>query len=216
MSRWLKAIWVFVAIVAMAGWAATLTAQSSVPELTGVWVLNAGASTNPDGPPPPARGGTRKPGGGGGGSSGGGGGGDEGGGGPANRTDATTLSGDEQKRFNAMKAMVFKAPPVMQLEATATDFKMLLDQKTNFGFQHKLDNKKQSLTTPAGPADFKAKWDGKKVHRELEAKETPFRCVEEYSLSPDGKQLIVTVKADSGMVRNVQTADIKRVYDRQK
>jgi hypothetical protein len=104
----------------------------------------------------------------------------------------------------------------MQLEATATDFKMLLDPQTKFGYAHKLDNKKQEATTPAGPGEFKLKWDGKKIHREFEAKGTPFKCLEEYSLSPDGKQLIVTVKADSGMVRNVQTADIKRVYDRQK
>jgi len=35
------------------------------------------------------------------------------------------------------------------------------------------------------------------------------------ALAADGKQLIVTVKADSRMVRNVQNGDIRRVYDRQ-
>jgi len=194
--------------------------QSDPAQLSGVWKLNVAASTNPDGPPPPARGGGSRRGGGGGGGGdsssggGGGGGGGEGGGGGSSGQSATTLTPLEQKHYEALKAMVFKAPPMMALEATPSDFKMLLDPATKFGFAHKTDNKKESIVTPAGPADFKVKWDGKKLRRELETKDA-FKCVEEYSLSADGAQLIVTVKADSGMVRNVQTVDIKRVYDRQ-
>ena len=195
--------------------APTTTAQSDVPEVSGVWKLNVAASTNPNGPAAPARTGGAPRSGGGGGGTGGGGGDDGGGGGVANRTDPTALSPDEQKRFNAIKAMAFKAPEMMALQATATDFKMLLDPETKQGFAHKVDNKKQTITTPGGPTDFKVKWDGKKLRREYETKDS-FRCVEEYALSADGSQLIVTVKADSGMVRNVQLGEIKRVYDRQK
>jgi hypothetical protein len=199
--------------------APTMTAQSDVPEMSGVWKLNVDASTNPNGPPAAARGGKPRGGGGGGGSSagsgGGGGGGEGGGGGPANGQEASTLSAQEQQRFNAIKALAFKAPEMMAIQATPTDFKMLIDPATKQGFAHKTDNKKQTLETPGGATDFKVKWDGKKLRREYETKDS-FRCVEEYALSADGSQLTVTVKADSGMVRNVQVGDIKRVYDRQK
>jgi hypothetical protein len=202
------------AIAAVA--APTVGAQSTVPEMSGVWKLNVDASTNPNGPPAAARGGKPRGGGGGGSASGGGGGGGEGGGGgPANGQEASTLSPQEQQRFNAIKAMAFKAPEMMAIQATPTDFKVLLDPATKQGFAHKTDNKKQTLDTPGGATDFKVKWDGKKLHREYETKDS-FKCVEEYALSADGSQLIVTVRADSGMVRNVQVGDIKRVYDRQK
>lgn len=191
--------------------------QAGAPELTGVWKLNVDASTNPNGPPAAPRGSKPRGGGGGGGNAGGGGGGggEGGGGGPANGQEASTLSPQEQQRFNAIKALAWKAPEVMAIQATPTDFKMMLDPATKQGFAHKTDNKKQTLEVPGGPADFKVKWDGKKLRREYETKDS-FKCVEEYSLSADGQQLIVTVKADSGMVRNVQLGDIKRVYDRQK
>jgi hypothetical protein len=206
------------AIVAIA--APTPAAQGGVPELSGVWKLNVEASTNPNGPPAAPRSGGGQRGGGGGGSAaggggGGGGGGEGGGGGPANSTEKSSLSPQEQQRFNAIKAMAWKAPEMMAIQATATEFKMLLDPATKQGFAHKADNKKQTLEVPGGPADFKVKWDGKKLRREYETKDS-FRCVEEYSLTADGTQLIVTVKADSGMIRNVQVGDIKRVYDRQK
>lgn len=200
------------AIAAVA--APIIAAQSDVPEITGVWKLNVDASTNPNGPPAAARGGKPRGGGGGGSSAGGGGGGGEGGG-PANGQEASSLSPQEQQRFNAIKAMAFKAPEMMAIQATATDFKVLLDPATKQGFAHKTDSKKQTLDTPGGATDFKVKWDGKKLRREYETKDS-FKCVEEYALSADGQQLIVTVKADSGMVRNVQVGDIKRVYDRQK
>jgi hypothetical protein len=196
MTRLSGRIAVAVLALAMIAIAAPVpAAQSGAPELSGVWKLNVQASTNPNGPPPPPR--TKS------------------GGDPSDSIERSTLSGDEQKRFNAIKAMAWKAPEMMAIQATPTDFKMLLDPATKQGFAHKTDNKKQTLDVPGGPADFKVKWDGKKLHREYETKDS-FKCVEEYSLSADGQQMIVTVKAESGMIRNVQVGDIKRVYDRQK
>jgi hypothetical protein len=210
------------------GAAAIVQAQKEVPAISGVWKLNVAASTNPNGPAPPAPSGGRRgsgdagggggdQGGGGGGAGGGGGGGGDEGGGASTRARAAEggeLGAEELRRFNAMKALFFKAPPMMGIQATETDFKMILDPEKNVGFQHKTDGKKQAVNTPAGPADFKVKWDGAKVRREAETKDS-FHVVEEYTLSPDGKQLFVTVKADSRMVRAVQLGDIKRVYDRQ-
>jgi hypothetical protein len=188
-----------VAVVAlMCAAIAPLTAaarQGDVPALSGVWKLNAEASTNPNGPPPrPAARGQR-----------GGGDGEDAGG---------NLGKEEMTRFTNMKKMFFTAPPMMGIQATATDFKMLLDPEKKLGYAHKTDNKKQTVPTPAGPADFKVRWDGQKLRREVETPDT-LRVVEEYSVSGDGKQLIVTVKADSRMVFNVQNGDIRRVYDRQ-
>ena len=169
--------------------------QGDVPALSGVWKLNAEASTNPNGPPPrPAARGPR-----------GGGDGEDAGG---------NLGKEEMARFNNMKKMFFTAPPMMGIQATATDFKMLLDPEKKLGYAHKTDNQKQTVATPAGPADFKVRWDGSKLRREVDTPDT-LHVVEEYSLSPDGKQLIITVKADSRMVFNVQNGDIRRVYDRQ-
>jgi hypothetical protein len=169
--------------------------QGDVPALTGVWKLNPEASTNPNGPAPrPAARGPR-----------GGGEGDDAGG---------NLGKEEMTRFNNMKKMFFTAPPMMGIQATPTDFRMLLDPEKKLGYAHRTDNKKQTVATPAGPADFKVRWDGQKLRREVDTPDT-LHVVEEYSLSGDGKQLIVTVKADSRMVFNVQNGDIRRVYDRQ-
>jgi len=169
--------------------------QGEVPALSGVWKLNAEASTNPNGPPPrPAARGQR-----------GGGDGEDAGG---------NLGKEEMARFSNMKKMFFTAPPMMGIQATATDFKMLLDPEKKLGYAHKTDNQKQTVATPAGPADFRVRWDGTKLRREVDTPDT-LHVVEEYSLSPDGKQLIVTVKADSRMVFNVQNGDIRRLYDRQ-
>lgn len=191
------AMLVVAAVGAAVVWVASVAAQSDVSQMSGVWKLNVTASTNPDGPPAPAKGGGRvdRP--------------------QGEGADGGELGKEEAARFNAIKAMFFKAPPMMAIQATPTDFKMLLDPEKKLGFAHTTDNKKQSLQTPAGPADFKTKWDGKKLRREVETKDT-FHLVEEYVLSADGNQLIVTLKADSRMVRDVQKGDIRRVYDRQK
>lgn len=188
--------------------------QKSLPAITGVWKLNVEASTNPSGPggaqPVGARGAARAGGEGGGGTSSGSG-GDEGGGRPVSGgATGGSLGAEELRRFNAMKTQFLQAPPMMGLEATATDFKMLLDPAAKRGYAHKTDNKKQSLVTPAGPADFKVKWEGPRLRREIDTPDT-LHVIEEYTLSADGKQLVITVKADSRMVRNVLTTDIKRV-----
>ena len=191
--------------------------QKSLPAITGVWKLNVEASTNPSGPGGPQPAGARgaTPGGAGGGGASSGGGGDEGGGRPVSGGAAGgSLGVEETRRFNAMRTQFLHAPPMMGLEATATDFKMLLDPAAKRGYTHKTDNKKQSLVTPAGPADFKVKWEGPRLRREIETPDT-LHVIEEYTLSADGKQLVVVVKADSRMVRNVLTTDIRRVYDRQ-
>ena len=237
MNRLLRRGVVFLAtIFAVSFVAATTARQKDVPQMSGVWKLNVDASTNPNGPMPQAaaagarRGGASGDAGGGGGTGGGGGvgggaaggGGDEGGGGGGGGASFGSVGGsaggalgaEELRRFNTMKSFLFKAPPMMGIEATATDFKMLIDPEKKLGYQHKTDNKKQSLNTPGGPGEFKVKWDGTKLRREIETPDT-LHVIEEYTLSPDGKQLIVTLKADSRMVRNVQTGDIKRVYDRQ-
>ena len=217
------------ALVGLPTLAVDLTAQPrQIPPFDGVWQLNAAASTNPNGPPPPARrgGGGRR---GGGRSSGagvaggvllavtpqGGGSGGSGGftgGGGGNEAIESSLSGEEQVRFDAMRNFLLTAPPMMGVSATATDFTIVLDPVKKLGFTHKLDNRAVALTTQGGPGQFKARWDGSKIRREVETKES-LKITEDYELSKDTKQLIVTVKYDALMVR-MQKVDVKRVYDR--
>ncbi|HEX5217472.1 MAG TPA: hypothetical protein VFV98_18560 [Vicinamibacterales bacterium] len=181
-------------------------AQDGPAAISGVWKLNAAASVNPNGPPAvkPAQ----APRGGGGG-----------GGGSVDVTGGATqqiqggIGKEEEARLNAAKAFFFKAPEMMGIQATKDEFKLLLDPATKLGFAHKTDNKKAKVATPAGPMDFKVKWDGQKLVREAEMES--LKVIETYTVSPDGKQLIVTVKADSTMVRNVQNGEIKRVYEKQ-
>jgi hypothetical protein len=115
-------------------------------------------------------------------------------------------------RFDAMKNFLLTAPPMMGLSATATDFTIVLDPTKKLGFVHKLDNKVVSLNTAGGPGQFKARWDGSKIRREVETKES-LKITEDYELSKDNQQLIVTVKYDALMVK-MQKMDVKRVYDR--
>jgi hypothetical protein len=190
--------------------------QKPVPAISGTWKLNIEASVNPNGPPPAKV--AKPPSGGGGvaGEGGGGGGGGEGGGGGSGVRSAEggSLSGAETVRFNAMKAMFFTAPTIMAVQATATDVKMILnDPAKGPRYAHTTDGKKQNTPTPTGVVESKAKWDGDKFTRDMMSNET-LHVVETYSVSADGKQLTVTVKTDSRMVRNVQAGDIKRVYDR--
>ena len=219
------------ALVGLPALAVDLTAQpKQIPPFEGVWKRNVAASTNPNGPPPPARRG-------GGGARGGRGGGGAAetpspgcasfmvgfaqsgasGGGPSiasggNETIGNSLSGEEQVRFDAMKNFMLTAPAMMGLSATATDFTIVLDPIKKLGFVHKLDNKVVSLNTAGGPGQFKVRWDGNKIRRELETKES-LKITEDFELSKDNNQLIVTVKYDAVMVR-MQKMDVKRVYDR--
>ncbi len=226
-GRWL----VIVALLVLPLTGARLAArQKAVPAISGTWKLNVEASTNPNGPqpkPPPdngpggragAGGGGGDAGGGSGGGGGGGGGRDDGGGGGGASVGNAggSLGREELQRFNAMKAMFMHAPEMMGIQATASEVKLGLGDPTKgkpVMYAHATDNKKEEVATPSGPAEIKVKWDGNKLKREIETPDS-LHVVEEYSLSKDGKQLLVTVKADSQMVRHVQDGDIKRVYDR--
>ena len=64
-----------------------------------------------------------------------------------------------------------------------------------------------------GEVDLKVKVDAKGMTREIST-EDDLKIVETYSLSADGKQLTVTMKA-SQPVMKIEDAKIKRVYDRQ-
>lgn len=171
--------------------------QTQATALSGVWRLNPEASTNPGGAEKPTACASR-------GRGGGGGGGDAAGG---------SLGNEETARFCAMLNYLYEAPPMMAVRATDTDFMMILDPTTNFGYAHKTDNKGAAMNTPAGPGEAKVKWDNNKMVREIETPDT-LKIVEEYSLSADGQQLIVEIESSSRMVR-VPNPEIRRVYDRQ-
>jgi len=169
--------------------------------LSGGWKLNVDASTNPNGAEVAnaGRGGGR------GGRRGGGGLGEFGGG---------DLGPEELKRFNTHLAMFRKAPELLGIQATAKDVLLVYDPDPSKGliYKYTTDNKKSKMATPAGELEVKVKWNGKVLHREVESKES-LKVVEDYTVSPDGKQLIVTVETTNIMVRMVKV-EIKRVYDR--
>jgi hypothetical protein len=222
------AVLVAAALVGLPALAVDVTTQPrQIPPFDGVWQLDAAASTNPNGPPPPARRGGGGGRGGRGQSSAGlaggvllamaptaqnGGSGAPNIGGGAGGTIGNSLSGEEEVRFNRMRDFLLTAPPMMGLAATATDFTIVLDPVKKLGFQHKLDNKGVALNTAGGPGEFKAKWDGSKIRREVETAES-LKVTEDYELSKDTNQLIVTVKYDAVMVR-MPKVDVKRVYSR--
>lgn len=192
------------------------TGASQNANFNGVWKLDEAASENPHGGDRPT--GCRRPeaagednrnrtgvgvsGGDGGGGALAGAGGAAGG----------SLGPAEMIRFCAMLNQFYQAPPMMGLQATQTDFMMLLDPETRFGYAHKTDNKTQALNTPAGPGEFKVKWDGAKIVREVETQDT-LQIKEEYSLNAEGN-LVVKVESSSRMVR-VPNPEITRVYVRQ-
>jgi len=179
------------------------SAQDAPAALSGGWKLNLELSTNPNGPQAAAdaSGGGR----GGRTNSGGRSGGDVGGG---------DLGREELQRFNAHMAMFRKAPELLGIQATAKDVLLVYDPDPSKGLMYKYttDNKKAKMATPAGELEVKVKWDGKKLRREVDSKES-LKVVEVYEVSADGKQLTVTVDISNIMVR-VPKVDIKRVYDR--
>lgn len=184
--------------------------------LSGIWTLDVAASENPDGAERPSgcarperagednrnRGGVGVSGGDGGGGAMAGAGGDAGG----------SLGPTEMIRFCGMMNQFYMAPQTFLIQATDTDFMMMLDPETRFGYAHKTDNKGQALNTPAGPGEFKVKWDKEKVVREIETPDT-LKIKEEYTLNAEGN-LVVTLESSSRMVR-VPNPKIKRVYVRQ-
>jgi hypothetical protein len=180
---------------------ASVLAQATDPAaaLSGGWKLNMEASINPNGPDGPgARGGR---------------GGDFAapGRGPAPGGD---LGKEELQRFNTHLAMFRKAPALLGIQASAKDVMLAYDPDPAKGMMYKYstDGKKSVMNTPAGAIDIKVKWNGKVLRREVETKES-LKVVEDYSTSPDGKQLFVTVETTNIMVR-MPKVEIKRVYDR--
>jgi hypothetical protein len=183
----------------MPGAAADQAAQPrQIPPFDGVWKLYTEASVNPNGPAVPERWPRDI-----GETSG------------YNSGWVGSLSTAERAWFDAMTTLFLTAPPIVDVSATATEFTLVLDRTNHVGYMHKTDNKTQPLVTSAGPAEFKVRWDGNKIRRELQTPRTGalLHITEEYMLSSNSKQLIVTVKADSRMV-TMKKDEIKRVYDR--
>ena len=171
-------------------------AASAAAALNGGWKLNPQASVHPDGEGKPvARGqgisdNQRGPGPGG------------------------DLGREEAQRFNYHLTLFSKAPPLLGIQAAADQVMLAYDPDPAKGpvFKHATDNKKTSVPTQAGPVDIRVRWDGAKLPREIETPES-LKITEEYVVSGDGKQLTVTVKRSSVMVR-LPSLEIKRVYDR--
>jgi len=186
--------------VFVAGYVPVLVqAQAADPAaaLSGGWKLNMEASINPNGPD--GAGGRDSRGGGGRGG---------------NIVGGGDLGREELQRFNAHLTMFRTAPPLLGIQATAKDVLLAYDPDPAKGlmFKYNTDNKKSVMTTPAGPVDIKVKWNGKVLRREMETKES-LKVVEDYTVSADGKQLVVTVDTSNIMVR-MPKVEIKRVYDR--
>ena len=175
---------------------ALATAQATDPAaaISGGWKLNMEQSVNPNGPDGPGSVSGR--------------------GARGNVVGGGDLGKEELQRFNAHLSMFRKASPMLGIKASAKDVILAFDPDPAKGmtFKYTTDNKKSVMTTPAGPVDVKVKWNGKTLHREMETKES-LKVVEEYNVSADGKQLIVTVDTSNIMVRMEKT-EIKRVYDR--
>ncbi len=219
--------------------------QKETPNISGTWKLNVEASTNPNGPAASAAPASGRRGGGGGGgdtgggggaagAGGGGGGGDTGGGGGGGgggeggggggggmaATAGSNMSPQENQRLQATLAGFRQAPPMMGLQSQPGTVIIGFDPDASKGkiWKHTTDDKKATVPTPWGPMEAKVKWDGQTLHREMVMHNAgDFKVVEEYKLSPDGKQLTVTLKTTSVMspTPKIQQIDIKRVYDRQ-
>ena len=182
---------------------ASTFAQAGDPgaAFTGGWKLNMEQSINPNGPDGPGAKPNAKAGG-------------QFSNGQQGPPPGGDLGKEELQRFMSHVAMFRKAPPLLGIQATAKDVMLIYDPDPAKGLSYKYttDNKKSSMTTPAGPLDVKVKWNGKSLRREVESKES-LKVVEDYTLSADGKQLIVTVETSSIMVK-LPKAEIKRVYDK--
>jgi hypothetical protein len=205
--------------------------QKDTPNISGTWKLNVEASTNPNGPAAAAASTGRTRGGGGGGDTGGGGGGgaaggggggggDEGGGGGMRAAPAgAVIDPVENQRLQTTLAGFRQAPPMLGMQSTPGNVLIAFDPDPTKGkaWKHTTDDKKATVPTPWGQMEAKVKWNGDTLHREMVMHNAgDFKVVEEYKLSPDGKQLIVTLKTTSVMspTPKIQQVEIKRVYDR--
>lgn len=155
-------------------------------------------------------------GGGGGGDTGGGGGG--GGGGMA-ATAGSNMSPQENQRLQMTLAGFRQAPTMLGVQSTPGNVLIAFDTDPSKGkfWKHTTDDKKATVATPWGPMEAKVKWAGQTLHREMVMHNAgDFKVVEEYKLSPDGKQLTVTLKTTAVMspTPKIQQVEIKRVYDR--
>ena len=188
--------------------------QKAVPDLSGIWKLNVEASVNPNGPAP-AQPAARS------GGGGGGGGGDRGmdmSGGAAKPVDSQ-MDPAENKLLQTVLAGFRQAPPQMALKTSATEVLIGFDPDPakHMQWKHTTDDKKQTVPTAWGGVEAKAKWNGATLHRELVMNPAGgLKFIEDYTLSADGKQLIMTLKASSIMTPSpkIQNVEIKRVYDR--
>jgi len=183
--------------------------------VAGTWKLNEAASNNPNGPAPagapaPRGGGAPKTGGAGDKFDATGGASRPGAGAQA----ASELSPEEKARINRMIGLMNKAAQTLEIVIDGSDCTIKQD---NSGFpKQNCDGKnpKTPLVNPQiGKVDIKIKIDAKGMTREIATQED-LKIIENYTLSADGKQLIVTMKA-SQPVMKIEDAKIKRVYDRQ-
>jgi hypothetical protein len=197
--------------------AAASTAARQAPSVAGTWKLNEAASNNPNGPAPKAAADRR--GGGGGAASGGARGGRGGGGGGfdvtggAQAAQISELSQEEKARINMMLGLTNKAQDVLKITLEGGDVS-ITDQDGKGFPKQPADGKKNMLKNPQiGEVNIKVKIDNKGMTREITTQED-LKVVENYVVSADGKQLIVTVK-ESHPVMKIEDMKIKRVYDRQ-
>jgi hypothetical protein len=188
--------------------------QKADPQaFNGTWKLDAGASSNPNGPanPGPVR--APRPTGGAKGGSGmqaGGGGGE----GASGGSDAA-LGGAEQKRFYAMMKLLTHAPSTLAIAGTTTD--VTLTQDASKPFHHMTNGKTEKLPIGEnlGDLEIKTKWDGAALKREIKTIDG-LTVAETYTLAGDGKQLLVAIELKSQIERLADDVKqpIKRVYTR--
>lgn len=188
----------------------TVVASSAVfahaPQAAGVagtWKLNEAESNNPNGPAPqgPKE---RRPDAGkdmtGGASK------------SAAPQAVSELSAEEKSRITKMLGLFNKAAQSLEIVVEGNEMTIKQDG-TGFPKQN-ADGKKFALRNPQiGEVDIKIKVDAKGMTREVTTQDD-LKVVENYTLSADGKQLIVTVKP-SQPVMKIEDAKIKRVYYRQ-
>ena len=125
----------------------------------------------------------------------------------------------ENQRLQMTLAGFRQAPPMLGVQSTPGNVLIAFDPDPTKGkaWKHTTDDKKATVPTPWGQMEAKVKWNGDTLHREMVMHNAgDFKVVEEYKLSPDGKQLIVTLKTTSVMspTPKIQQVEIKRVYDR--